>query len=73
MPGRRRGRDISDDGDRDRARREGGRLACIAPFGLDDLFALTARPNRRLVSEAVYRAKAARWQGRWPELTVLPW
>ena len=54
-------------------RREGGRIACIAPFGLDDLFAQTVRPNRRLVSEAVYRAKAARWQGRWPELTVFPW
>lgn len=54
-------------------RRDGGRLAVIAPFGLDDLFALTVRPNPRLVSAAVYRAKAARWLDRWPELTVLPW
>ncbi|BBK43588.1 hypothetical protein STVA_36080 [Allostella vacuolata] len=54
-------------------RREEGRLAGHAPFGLDDLLALTIRPNHRLVTEAVYRAKAARWQALWPELRVLPW
>lgn len=54
-------------------RRSDRGLECIAPFGMDDLFGLTVRPNRRLVSEAVYRAKAARWQARWPELRVLPW
>ena len=54
-------------------RRAGGRLHGHAPFGLDDLLALTIRPNRRLVSEAVYRAKATRWQALWPELQVLPW
>ena len=54
-------------------RRRGASLATIAPYGLDDLFALVVRPNRRLVDAAVYRAKASRWQDRWPELTVLPW
>lgn len=54
-------------------RRQGASLATIAPFGLDDLFALVVRPNRRLVDETVYHAKASRWQARWPELTVLPW
>ena len=54
-------------------RRRGTRPEVIAPFGLDDLFALVVRPNPRLVDEAVYRAKANRWLARWPELTVLPW
>jgi hypothetical protein len=44
-----------------------------APFGLDDLFALVVRPNRRLAPRHVYEAKAARWTQHWPELTVLPW
>lgn len=54
-------------------RRQDARMEIVAPFGLDDLFALVVRPNRRLVDAAVYRAKASRWQARWPELTVLPW
>ena len=44
-----------------------------APFGLDDLFDLVVRPNRRLAPRSVYEAKAARWKEHWPELTVLPW
>ena len=44
-----------------------------APHGYDDLFALVVRPNRRLSPRDVYEAKAARWLGEWPELTVLPW
>lgn len=51
----------------------GGRVRVYAPFGFDDLFALVVRPNRRLAPRDVYEAKAARWQGEWPELTVLPW
>lgn len=44
-----------------------------APFGLDDLFGLVVRPNRRLATREAYEAKAARWSSVWPELTVLPW
>ncbi|MCB0014922.1 MAG: nucleotidyltransferase family protein [Anaerolineales bacterium] len=44
-----------------------------APFGLDDLFSLTVRPNKRQVSQAVYEAKCERWQRCWPRLTILPW
>jgi uncharacterized protein len=50
-----------------------GRLRVYAPHGYDDLFAMTVRPNRRLAPRHVYEAKAARWLGEWPELTVLPW
>jgi uncharacterized protein len=44
-----------------------------APFGLDDLFGMVVRPNRRLAPRHVYEAKTARWKEHWPELTVLPW
>jgi uncharacterized protein len=50
-----------------------GGLAVYAPFGLDDLLGLVVRPNRVLVPEAVYRAKAERWKATWPRLTVLDW
>lgn len=55
-----------------RRRQDGGWDIC-APFGLDDLFGLTVRPNKRLVTEEAYAAKALKWSGRWPELNVLPW
>jgi hypothetical protein len=29
-------------------------------------------PNKAIVSEAVYQAKADRWARLWPKLTVLP-
>ena len=51
----------------------GGGLTVCAPFGLDDLSGLVVRPNRVLVTEAVYRAKADRWKATWPLLTVLDW
>lgn len=45
----------------------------IAPFGLEDLFALMIRPNRRQVERPVYEAKVARWRRLWPELAYLAW
>ena len=50
-----------------------GRSEVFAPFGLTDLFRMTARPNPILAPPEVYAAKTARWAQQWPELTVLPW
>lgn len=51
-----------------------GVLHLIAPYGLDDLFTLTMRPNLAGVApRAVYETKAARWRQTWPDLRVLPW
>lgn len=50
-----------------------GAPTVYAPHGYEDLFAMVVRPHRRLAPRHVYEAKAARWTGRWPELTVLPW
>ncbi len=55
-------------------RKAGRGYEVAAPFGLDDLFALTMRPNPRTTGPRdQYEAKAARWKALWPEITVLPW
>jgi hypothetical protein len=50
-----------------------GKLECCAPFGLDDLFALTVRPNKRQITPAIYAAKVERWRQIWPHLRFLAW
>jgi uncharacterized protein len=49
------------------------RLTVCAPFGLRDLFTLTVRPNKTLVTREVYESKASRWAETWPKLSVVPW
>ncbi len=44
-----------------------------APFGLEDVFALHMRPNRRLAPRAVYETKVEQYRARWPSLTSEPW
>jgi uncharacterized protein len=51
----------------------GGRFGAWAPFGTDDLFDLVVRPNKVLVTRAVYEAKVARWSAIWPGLTIISW
>lgn len=50
-----------------------GRLVVYAPYGFTDLFSFVLRPNPVLAPREVYEAKAARWVGQWPQLTVMPW
>ncbi|WP_309643592.1 nucleotidyltransferase family protein [Phenylobacterium sp.] len=46
-----------------------GRMTIVAPFGLDDIFALRLRPNpTRRTNGFVRTAQAA--QARWPELKI---
>jgi uncharacterized protein len=54
-------------------RRKRGKLECSAPFGLDDLFGLVVRPNKRQITRPIYEAKVDRWRAIWPRLTFLPW
>lgn len=45
-----------------------------APFGVDDLLALTVRRNPLTTGPRdQYEKKAARWKAQWPQITVLPW
>ncbi len=46
-----------------------GRLDIVAPFGLEDLFAMSLRPNPRRVIKGYERASAS-LIARWPEVTV---
>lgn len=48
-------------------------LVVCAPYGLRDLFALIVRPNKTVVTEAVYADKAERWRSTWPLLDIVAW
>ena len=50
-----------------------GGLDIVAPFGLDDVFALQIRPNYALPNGASHESKAARAKTTWPEVTVVRW
>ena len=54
-------------------RRVFGQFECCSPLGLDDLFSLVVRPNKRQITRAIYEAKIARWRSIWPDLIYLPW
>jgi hypothetical protein len=47
-----------------------GRLTIVAPFGLEDLFALRLRPNPRRITGGFART-AASVTARWPEIEVI--
>jgi len=48
-----------------------GRLTVVAPFGLEDLFAMRLRPNPNRRTAGIARTTAS-VTGRWPEVTVAP-
>lgn len=48
-------------------------LTLEAPFGLEDIFSLTLRPNPALDNKGTYDEKAARCVDLWPQVTVVPW
>jgi hypothetical protein len=48
-----------------------GRLDIVAPFGLDDLFAMVMRPNPACPHQPTFAAKAARTRLIWPEITII--
>jgi uncharacterized protein len=50
-----------------------GALDIVAPFGLDDMFAMLIRPNRTLANAASHTAKARRAKAIWPEVVVELW
>jgi hypothetical protein len=52
---------------------DNGALDVVAPFGLDDLFAMVIRPNHALNNAASHDSKAQRAKAIWPEVFVLPW
>lgn len=54
-------------------RNHAGKFEVYAPYGLHDLLNMIVRPNKALISQAIYESKVARWQSIWPKLTIIPW
>jgi hypothetical protein len=50
-----------------------GSFAVFAPFGLEDLFGLIVRPNKKQITKEIYMEKVQRWIKTWPKLKVIPW
>jgi len=48
-----------------------GSLDIVAPFGLDDLFAMVMRPNLAFDHRPTFDAKVARARAAWPEVSVM--
>ncbi|EKD23617.1 MAG: hypothetical protein ACD_81C00212G0001 [uncultured bacterium] len=53
-------------------RRE-GMIHVYAAFGLDDVFGMVLRPNKKLITEEVYMNKVKKWTALWPKLTAVGW
>ncbi|MFG6150504.1 nucleotidyltransferase family protein [Halobacillus sp. B23F22_1] len=54
-------------------KRVSGQYTIYAPYGLQDLFDMVVRPNKKLVTRQVYESKALKWMQRWPMLKIVPW
>jgi len=54
-------------------RPDGAGLTVLAPFGLEDLFNLVVRPNKRQITKEIYERKVARWRPLWPKVTYVDW
>jgi uncharacterized protein len=52
---------------------EDDRLDVVAPFDLDDVFAMRIRPNRALDNAASHTDKAAKAKAAWPQVVIEPW
>lgn len=55
------------------ARLSGGKVEVIAPYGVDDLFALIVRPTPAFTHKMdayLERLATKDWASRWPELTI---
>ena len=51
-------------------RSEKGQNKVYAPYGLEDLFSMTIKPNRRIISEDHYNEKVRKWKMQWPQLKI---
>lgn len=48
-------------------------LVVFAPYGLNDLFNMTIRPDKRQFTKEHYLLKINKWKEKWPLLNVLSW
>jgi len=52
---------------------DNGTFNVYAPFGLNDLFSMQVRPNRKIISRDHYDRKIESWQQQWPEVEAQPY
>ena len=50
-----------------------GQCKVYAPYGLDDLFNMVVRPNKKQIRECDYVNKVKRWKKCWPRLKIIDW
>jgi len=51
----------------------GDNFIVYTPYGLNDLFGMTVRPNKTQITQEIYMNKVARWKDCWPKLKIIPW
>jgi hypothetical protein len=54
-------------------RPNGSTYTVYAPYGLDDLFSLTIRPNKVQITKEIYEIKCQKWGKCWPKLKFELW
>lgn len=52
---------------------ENDELKIFAPYGLDDLFSMVLRPNKKKVTQEAYEQKTAKWKAKWTKLEIMSW
>ena len=48
-------------------------LEVYAPYGLNDIFTQTVRPNKIQIPKEYYETKVKKWSELWPNLKIIPW
>lgn len=54
-------------------RNESKEITIHAPYGLNDLLAMTVRANKKQITQEIYESKLERWTKTWPRLHIVPW
>jgi hypothetical protein len=49
------------------------KMKIYSPYGLNDLFGMIVRPNKKQITEEIYLQKVNKWKTKWPSLTIIPW
>jgi uncharacterized protein len=54
-------------------RKNGKNFEICAPYGLNDIFEMTLRPNKSHFLQFSYEDKAQKWSAKWPTMKIVPW
>lgn len=49
------------------------KLQVFAPYGMNDIYKGIMRPNKQMITKAMYDKKVTKWSQKWPELDVKEW